>query len=87
MTGGKRSNGANAAGVRAVLSVAVIAVAGCATGPRLSLQAERYRLEVQMDPVSHRLTGRTEMNLVRPEGDNLPVRGPVSVEVSLHPDL
>ena len=60
---------------------------GCVTAPRLPVQAERYHLQVRLDPATHRLVGRTEVNLVLARDEGLPSDGPVAVALLLHPDL
>lgn len=68
--------------------VVALGSTGCATAPRLSMQAERCRIEVRMDPLAHSLVGRTVLDLVRTGGDAIPTgQQPVAVELLLHPDL
>jgi hypothetical protein len=53
-------------GARAVLAAGVVVTllsGGCATPSRLSMQAERYRIEVRIDPASHMLYGRAVLDL------------------------
>ena len=51
------------------------------------MRAERYRIEVSLDPIRHRIVGRTVMDLVR-IGDAEPIpSGRTAFELLLHPDL
>src|SRR3990167_6510902 len=68
-------------------SAIVAGVAGCASIPFMSMRAERYSIDVRLDPASHVLTGRTAIDMVRNDDDPLPPDRPVSVEIRLHPDL
>ncbi len=60
---------------------------GCATAPPMQMQAHRYRTEVQLDPTTHTLIGRTVLDLARSDDEVLPPGEPVTVELLLHPDL
>ncbi len=60
---------------------------GCVTPPHLSMQAQRYRIEVHMDPNTHRLTGSTVLDLVRTDDTAIAANRPVTLELLLHPDL
>jgi hypothetical protein len=61
---------------------------GCVSAPRLPLEAHRYQIDVHLEPATHRLVGRTAIDLsLRPDAENLPAEGPVAVEVKLHPGL
>ncbi len=75
-------------GISMVGSAAIIGtVAGCATTPRLPVEATAYRIEVNLDPATHRIIGETTMNLVRTDSERLEADVPVAVELLLHPDL
>ncbi len=88
MSFGNRTESRAAAVVMAAGLVVALGSLGCVTAPRLSMQAERCRIEVRMDPAAHRLVGRTVLDLVRTDGDALPAgQKPVSLELLLHPDL
>ncbi len=65
----------------------VAGLVGCATGPRLSVHAHRYRLELSLDPTAHRLRGRAVLDLARTGGEALPAGQPAAVELLLHPEL
>ncbi|MGB2987175.1 MAG: M1 family aminopeptidase [Phycisphaerae bacterium] len=82
-----RPTESTAALVVATVLVAVAGPTGCATVPRLAVQAQRYRIEVGMDPVSHRLVGHTVLDVVRVDDQPFPAGQPVAVELLLHPDL
>jgi hypothetical protein len=60
---------------------------GCAAAPRLSVQAQRYRLEVSLNPATHLLEGRAILDLASTNRTSLPHSGPVAVELLLHPEL
>jgi aminopeptidase N len=82
-------------GVLALFSL--IGTVGCASGPRIGMRAERYRLEVALDPPEHRIVGRASLDLTRATHDDLTglkpaphseaESGPVTVAFQLHPDL
>jgi len=69
-----------------VLLVALMS-AGCTAVPRLAMQAERYQLEIRMNPASHELTGRATLDMVSTQGAAVVTHQPVGVELLLHPDL
>lgn len=58
---------------------------GCATPARMDVRAERYQLELRLDPPSHEITGRTALDVFRVGPP--PTPGPASIEIRLHPDL
>ncbi len=60
---------------------------GCATAPRMAVRAQRYRIDVQLDPATHRIVGRTSMDLVRIDERALSPDQPVAIELQLHPNL
>lgn len=68
-------------------SVAILTLfaTGCATPSRMPVRAERYTIDVRLDPTTHHLTGQTAIDLVatHPALSS----GPVSFELELHPDL
>jgi hypothetical protein len=70
-------------------SAIAVGVAGCASIPSQPMRAERYSIEVRLDPPTHTLTGRAAIDLARiDEGtETLPPDQPVSLEIRLHPDL
>ncbi len=51
------------------------------------MHADRYRLEVQLDPSSHRLTGRATIDLVRADVEPVDPRRPAEFALEIHPDL
>jgi len=67
--------------------VLALGVAGCAGATPMAMRAERYSLEVRLDPPSHWLTGRAAIDMSRMDDASLPPDRPVSVEIRLHPDL
>ena len=61
-------------------------IGGCASVSRVPVRADHYRLEVELDPVSHRIAGRAVIDLrLRDPRSTAP--GPVGVELLLHPAL
>ncbi|MEK7757083.1 MAG: hypothetical protein AAB385_07710, partial [Planctomycetota bacterium] len=70
-------------------SAIAVGVAGCASIPSQPMRAERYSIEVRLDPPTHTLTGRAAIDLARiDEGTaTSPSDQPVSLEIRLHPDL
>jgi len=69
------------------VAVAALATFGCMTVPRQPYLAEGYRIELTLDSVTHRVEGRTTIDLKR-DGDQDPsIEGPVTVELLLHPAL
>lgn len=64
----------------------LVLLGGCASlYPRLAVQAQRYRLDVELDPTTHHLKGRSSIDLVTsPPG---PSRRPAAIELELHPAL
>ena len=60
---------------------------GCVTAPRVLMRADRYRIDVRLDPHTHRLSGRTTIDLVRQGDQGRDASGPVAVEFLLHPEL
>lgn len=72
-------------GVLGTIVAATLLASGCATSSRMPVRAERYTIDVRLDPTTHRLTGQTAIDLVatHPALSN----GPVSIELELHPDL
>lgn len=62
-------------------------MAGCQTPHRASFQARRYRIEVRLDPASHRLVGRTIVDLTRTVVSSDDAGRPLGIELLLHPDL
>jgi hypothetical protein len=64
----------------------VLLASGCATPSVMRVEAQRYRIDVQIDPASHGIRGQVTMDLVRTGGqDSVP--GPVAVELWIHPAL
>ncbi|HNQ23460.1 MAG TPA: M1 family aminopeptidase [Phycisphaerae bacterium] len=51
------------------------------------MEARQYRIEVTLDPATHRLVGRTTMDLECPLLDPLPANRPCAVVLELHPEL
>lgn len=65
----------------------VLAGVGCRSAPRITVQTDRYRLEVRLDPVSHRIEGRAVLDLRRKVRRGDEDQRSVGVELLLHPDL
>jgi hypothetical protein len=53
----------------------------------MSVQAQRYRLEVSLDPDTHRIDGRAVLDLARTDREALPTGRPAAIELLLHPGL
>jgi len=70
-----------------VLLPPILGNLGCAIAPPVQMQAHRYRTEVQLQPATHRITGRTIMDLVLAEAEAPPPGQRVAIELLLHPDL
>ena len=78
--------------IRRILLLAVglvpsLGLLGCADVPRVSMRAERSRIEMWMDPASHKLRARTVLDLVASGDQTAHPGGPVAVAWLLHPDL
>lgn len=69
------------------LFFAMLAGSGCATAPRITVVAERYHIDVQLDPASSRINGRTTLDVVRHDDSAVSPDQPVTLELLLHPDL
>lgn len=71
-----------------VLAAIALSVAGGCVGPApvVQVQAQRYRLEAELQPGEHRLSGRSSLNLAV-ENRALPPDDPVTIELELHPSL
>jgi hypothetical protein len=71
-----------------IATLGVVLLAGCAARPtRLDFQADRYRIDVNIDPPTHRLVGVTTIDLVRTDDRSIAEGQPVSLELALHPAL
>ena len=83
-----RAWGRPALKMTAIASLGLVIWAGCAARPtRLDFQADRYLINVDIDPQSHRLAGRTTIDLVRTDDQAIEEGQPVSLELALHPAL
>lgn len=74
----------------AALAGCLVFLGGCAGGAqRVDMQAQRYRIEVRLDPANHRLAGRTVMDLVRADADtdSSGAGSTAAIDLLLHPDL
>lgn len=60
---------------------------GCAAPSIMRMEAQRYRLDVQLDPASHTIHGQAALDLVRVDENLVAGTGPVAVELRLHSDL
>jgi len=65
----------------------VFSAAGCVSSPRLHVQAVSYVLDLELEPSTHQLTGRSTMELESADGTPLRPAGPVTVDLHLHPAL
>jgi len=73
-----------------ILTAAAIvwpAITGCAAYPSMRMQAQRYRIEVRLDPAKHTLGGRAALDLVRTDERPFISDSPVALELLLHPNL
>lgn len=62
-------------------------VVGCLTPIRLPAFADRYHLEVALEPSTHRLAGRAVVDVSCPSASSLEPDAPVMLEFLLHPSL
>lgn len=69
------------------LIVAAMASVGCAAVHRTTFRADRFHIEVDVEPVDHRLAGRSVLDLVCQDQQRAPRDEPVSFKVLLHPGL
>jgi hypothetical protein len=53
----------------------------------MPIRVDRYRLDVQLDPATHRLVGRAKLDFVRMGSAPVTEDEPVAVELRMHPDL
>ncbi|MCH7994229.1 MAG: hypothetical protein IIB57_07270, partial [Planctomycetes bacterium] len=72
---------------QSVLPLVLLIVVGCASPPRMSVHAARYRLDLQLDPTTHHLVGRATIDLERTAEQSAPIDGRIAVEFLLHPHL
>lgn len=70
-----------------VMGLAALLAPGCAAPAVMRMEAQRYRIDVRLDPLSHRIQGQVAMDLARVEGGQDLGAGPVAIELQLHPDL
>ncbi len=72
----------------AVVFLLCLDLTGCVSLPAHPMRADRYDIEVRLDPASHSLTGRTTLALVHETPDAAQRAGkPVAVDLLLHPGL
>lgn len=70
----------------AALAVALTTLpGGCATLTPRPVRADRFRIEVRLEPAAHRVVGRTVLDLAFVE--KIETHRPVAIELLLHPDL
>jgi len=62
-------------------------VAGCMPASTLGMRAERYRIEVALDPASHELVGTAILDLKRCDAEPLASWEAVALPLILHPSL
>ncbi len=75
-------------GKKLCLLLILPAITGCASmGPQLSVTPQRYRLDLQVSPQAHSLTGRAVLDLSAEHITNRQPDGTAHVELLLHPDL
>lgn len=71
-----------------VLAAAIATViGGCASVPRIDAVAERYRIELRLDPESHLLQGRATIDMSLPDIDESIRHDTVAVDLRLHSAL
>ncbi len=58
---------------------------GCVSIPTTPAYAQRYRIEVALDPASHQLSGRTVVDVSLPPSES--TNKPVAIALRLHPGL
>jgi len=76
------------AGKKTWLLLILPALTGCASmGPQLSVTPQRYRLDLQLSPPAHKLTGRAVLDLSAEHVANVQTDGTAHVELLLHPAL
>lgn len=63
------------------------ALTGCATYASMRMNAQRYRIDVRLDPAAHKLSGLAALDLVRADDHPQDPDQPVTVELQLHPGL
>lgn len=74
-----------ASGTAVVLFVG--AFAGCTTARRVPFSAERYRLDLRLDPATHEIMGQASIDLSRWEATQPIGDRPIEIEFHLHPGL
>lgn len=60
---------------------------GCTAPAVMRMEAQRYRIDVQLDPSTHRIQGQAILDLVRTGEPSRSSNGPIATELLLHPDL
>ena len=70
-----------------LLTMTVTTIIGCASVRSLPMRAERYQLEVAIDPAAHQIQGRAIIDLTAVNPASHPPDRPVSVDFQLHPSL
>ncbi|MCH7840078.1 MAG: hypothetical protein IID38_07575 [Planctomycetes bacterium] len=60
---------------------------GCTLATPMAVRADRYRIEVVLNPARHYLRGRATLDLSRLDNAPLPLQKAVSIELALHPNL
>jgi len=71
----------------AAVALACFGLAGCASPTKSPFQANLYRIDVDISPVEHTLTGKAILDMELAGEAILPPSGPVAFEIELHPDL
>ena len=70
-----------------VLVACVTSCTGCATATKFPIRAERYRIDVHLNPRTHEIVGAAALDVVRGAAASPEGSGPVAVDLLLHPDL
>ncbi|MDO8632497.1 MAG: M1 family aminopeptidase [Phycisphaerales bacterium] len=73
--------------VLAAVAMVSPTLTGCATYPPMQMQAQRYRIEVRLDPAQHAIRGWAALDLVRVDDGSFDPNQPATVALLLHPDL
>ncbi|MFQ5590684.1 MAG: hypothetical protein ACE5HE_05955, partial [Phycisphaerae bacterium] len=87
MTRNTRTAGLALYARRTGIPISLLGIVGCTTVPGLSVQADRYRLELHLNPAAYELHGRVVLELASTSFDPSAPVHPVAVELLLHPDL
>jgi len=67
--------------------ITLVSTAGCASHPSIRATAQRYRIEVDLDPPEHRLVGRAVLDMALTNPADLKPGRSMVVNLKLHSDL